>query len=55
MEQLCHWVLACAVLYNILTKINDDWAEEREDDSEKNMPMTMEELSTVSGYTFRET
>lgn len=50
-----HWVLACAVLHNILTKINDDWPEERKDDSEINMPVTMEELSTVSGYTFRET
>ncbi|OAQ34965.1 hypothetical protein K457DRAFT_67059 [Linnemannia elongata AG-77] len=31
MEQLRHWVLACAVLHNILTKINDDWPEERKD------------------------
>jgi len=31
MESLCHWVVACCVLRNIMARINDGWTEELDD------------------------
>lgn len=57
MENLCRWVLACAVLHNIMAKINDRWPGELADEDRREdfIPAELWFQPTITALTFRET
>lgn len=57
MERICHWVVACCVLHNIMSYIDDRWMEEPEERitvGESNVNDQDVDLGYAAGTTFRE-